>query len=106
MQESTEKSVAGLLYITSLFFPVIAPLIIWLIKKDESPFIDFHGREYFNFLISYTVYSIVAGISVIILIGFILLPIVGLSAIIFTIIAAIKAFDGQTYRIPFVFRIL
>jgi uncharacterized Tic20 family protein len=94
------------IYVLSIFFPVIAPLVIWLIKKDESSFIDYHGREYFNFLISYTVYLFVAGISTIILIGFVLLPLIGLMLIVFTIIAAIKAYEGNQYRFPLIFRLI
>ncbi|CAM3983506.1 DUF4870 domain-containing protein [Lederbergia lenta] len=106
MENSTERTLATVIYVSSFFTAVIGPLIIWLIKKDESSFIDYHGREYLNFLISYTVYGIVAAISMIVLIGFILLPIVGLLGFIFTIIGAIKAYEGQAYRIPFIFRVL
>src|SRR3954471_7707150 len=106
MVNSEERLLAAGIYVLSIFFPVIAPLVIWLIKKDESSFIDYHGREYFNFLISYTVYLTVAGISMIILIGFVLLPIVGVMLFIFTIIAAIKAYEGNEYRFPLIFRLI
>ena len=106
MDHQNDRIFAAGIYISSFFFPLLGPLIIWLIKKDDSSFVDFHGREYFNFFISYTIYLIISGILIIVLIGFILLPIVGLFATIFTIIGAIKAFDGQIYRIPFVIRFL
>ncbi|MFL6561279.1 MAG: DUF4870 domain-containing protein [Bacillus sp. (in: firmicutes)] len=106
MVNQDERLFAAGIYVLSIFFPVIAPLVIWLIKKDESSFIDYHGREYFNFLISYTVYLTVAGISMIILIGFVLLPIVGVMLFIFTIIAAIKAYEGNEYRFPLIFRLI
>jgi uncharacterized protein len=106
MVNNDERLMAAGIYVLSIFFPVIAPLVIWLIKKDESSFIDYHGREYFNFLISYTVYLTVAGISMIILIGFVLLPIVGVMLFIFTIIAAIKAYEGNEYRFPLIFRLI
>jgi uncharacterized protein len=106
MVNNDDRLMAAGIYVLSIFFPVIAPLVIWLIKKDESSFIDYHGREYFNFLISYTVYLTVAGISMIILIGFVLLPIVGVMLFIFTIIAAIKAYEGNEYRFPLIFRLI
>lgn len=106
MVNNDERLFAAGIYVLSIFFPVIAPLVIWLIKKDESSFIDYHGREYFNFLISYTVYLFVAGISTIILIGFVLLPLVGLMLFVFTIIAAIKAYEGNQYRFPLIFRLI
>jgi uncharacterized Tic20 family protein len=106
MVNNDERLLAAGLYVLSILFPVLAPLVIWLIKKDESSFIDFHGREYFNFLISYTVYFIVAGISTILLIGFVLLPVLGLMLFVFTIIAAIKAYEGNEYRFPLIFRLI
>ncbi|MBM7716375.1 DUF4870 domain-containing protein [Siminovitchia sp. FSL H7-0308] len=103
---SNERTLATAIYVTSFFSALIGPLIIWLIKKEDSAFIDFHGKEYLNFFISYTVYSIVASLMMFILIGFILVPIIAILYIVFTIIAAVKAYNGEIYRIPLVFRIL
>ncbi len=103
---SDERLLAMLIYVTSFFTTIIGPIIIWLVKREESAFIDFHGKEYLNFIISYTVYGIVAAITMIILIGFVLAPIVGVAAVVFTIIAAVKAFNGELYRIPLIFRII
>ncbi|HEY2420712.1 MAG TPA: DUF4870 domain-containing protein [Neobacillus sp.] len=106
MVKNDDKMFAALIYVLSLFFPVIAPLIIWLIKRDESSFVDFHGKEYFNFLISITIYSIASGILTIILIGFVLLGILGIGALVFTIIAAVKAYEGNEYRFPLIIRFI
>ncbi|MBM4761991.1 DUF4870 domain-containing protein [Bacillus sp. B15-48] len=106
MPSNEERLLATAIYAISFFTAFIGPLVIWLVKKDESSYIDYHGREYFNFFISYFVYSVVSGILVVILIGFLLLPIVGLLGVVFTIIGAIKAYEGEEYRIPFIFRIL
>lgn len=103
---SDERLLAAAIYIVSFFFPLLGPLIIWLIKRNESDFIDYHGREYLNFFISYTVYGVIGFLLIFILIGFLILPLLGLLAVIFTIIGAVKAFDGVKYRIPFIFRIL
>lgn len=101
-----ERLLAMLIYVTSFFTTIIGPIIIWLIKREESSFIDFHGKEYLNFIISYFVYGTIAGITMLILIGFILAPIVAVAAFVFTIIAAVKAFNGERYQIPFIFRII
>ncbi|MDR7239475.1 DUF4870 domain-containing protein [Neobacillus drentensis] len=106
MVNNDERLMAAGIYVLSIFFPVIAPLVIWLIKKDESSFIDYHGREYFNFLISYTVYFFVSGILTIILIGFVALAVLGVMLFVFTIIAAIKAYEGNEYRFPLIFRLI
>ncbi|MCR2820152.1 DUF4870 domain-containing protein [Lederbergia panacisoli] len=106
MGDQNERIFAAAIYITSFFSTFVGPLIIWLLKKDDSSLVDFHGREYLNFLISYTIYLIGAGVLCIVLIGFLLLPVIGLLMTIFTIIGAIKAFDGQAYKIPFTIQFL
>ncbi|MBY0145999.1 DUF4870 domain-containing protein [Neobacillus niacini] len=106
MVKSEERMLAAILYVVSLFFPLIGPLVIWLLKKDESSFINYHGREYFNFFISYTVYSVISGILVFLLVGIFLLWILGIMALVFTIIAAVKAYEGNEYRFPLVFRVI
>jgi len=106
MPSQEERVLAAILYVASFFTIFIGPLIIWLIKKNDSAFIDYHGKEYFNFLISYTVYTVVSIILMIVLIGILTIWLVGVYVFVFTIIAAVKAYEGDTYRIPFVFRLI
>lgn len=106
MSNSDERLIAMLIYLVSFPFPILGPLVIWLIKKDDSDFIDYHGKEYFNFFISYSIYAIISTILIILLIGLLLIWIVGIMAIVFTIIAAIKAYKGEKYRFPFIFRLI
>ncbi|WP_078553947.1 DUF4870 domain-containing protein [Bacillus alkalicellulosilyticus] len=106
MSEKDERMFAMLIYVISFFTALIGPLVIWLLKKDESEFIDYHGREYFNFFISYIIYGVIASILILLLVGLLILPIIGVAALIFTILAAVKAYEGERYRIPFIFRFL
>ncbi|WP_226038138.1 DUF4870 domain-containing protein [Aquibacillus saliphilus] len=106
MSTKDERLYAMLIYLLSFPFPILAPLIIWLMKREESEFVDYHGKEYFNFLISYTIYFTVSGILVLLLIGIVLLPVVGIMLFIFTIIAAVKSYGGEEYRIPLIFRFI
>lgn len=104
VENKDDHLLACLIYVTSFFTTIIAPLIIWLIKKDESDLVDFHGKEYFNLFLSYTIYGIVSGILMIVIIGFILAPIVAILLFIFTILGAIKAYQGEYYEFPLVIR--
>lgn len=104
--KNDERVLAAALYGISIPFPVLGPLVIWLIKKDESSFIDYHGKEYFNFLISYFIYTVISGILTIVIIGIFLLWVIGIMAIVFTIVAAIKAYEGEKYQIPWIFRLI
>ena len=79
---------------------VLGPLVIWLIKKEDSPFIDQQGKNALNFQISMTIYFIVAGLLCLILIGFLLLPALAIFSLIMVIIATIKASDGETFEYP------
>lgn len=106
MPSNDDRLFAALIYVTGIFTTIIGPLIIWILKKDQSPFVDYHGRQYFNFIISYFIYGVVAGVLILVVIGAILLPIIGIAGFVFTVIAAIKAYEGSKYRIPFILRIL
>ncbi|MBU9712611.1 DUF4870 domain-containing protein [Evansella tamaricis] len=106
MEEKDERLLAMVIYLISFFFPLIGPLVIWLIKKNDSDYIDHHGREYFNFLISFTVYYIIGFILTFVLIGILVLIVLGIATIVLTIIAAIKAYEGDRYRFPLIFRLL
>jgi uncharacterized Tic20 family protein len=85
---------------------IIAPLIIWLVKKDQSWFVDDQAKEALNFQISMTIYAIISGILVIVLIGIALLIILYVVGVILIIIATIKANDGYQYRYPLTIRLI
>jgi uncharacterized Tic20 family protein len=88
------------------FGHILGPLIIWLIKKDEMPFVEDQGKEALNFNISMTIYMLVAIFLVFVVIGFILIPILAVFGLVFTIIAAVKANDGIVFRYPITLRLV
>ena len=85
---------------------IIAPLIIWQVKKDDMPFASDQGKECLNFQISMLIYVIISAILIIILIGVAFLVILYVMNIILTIIAAIKANEGVPYRYPLTMRFI
>jgi len=97
---------AAFIPIIPAFGCIIGPLVIWLLKKEEFPFVDKHGKEALNFQISMFIYAFIAGLLCFVIIGFFLLPIVILTDIILLIVAAIKANDGQDYRYPLTIRLI
>ena len=96
--------VGGLLPILPVLGSIIAPLIIWQIKKDDFAFVDEQGKEAVNFQISVLAYAIVAGLLCFACIGFGLLVVVYILDVVFLVIAAIKANDGVHYRYPLTIR--
>ena len=88
------------------FGNIIAPLVIWMIKKEEYPLVNDQGKEAINFQISMTIYIIASIILIFLVIGIPLLIILGLFSLIVVIIASIKANEGEKYRYPFTIRFL
>ena len=87
-------------------FHILGPLVVWLAKRGDSPEIDAHGKEALNFQISVLIYNIVAGVLCLLLIGFALLAILHILNVVFVIIAALKASEGQLYRYPLTIRLI
>ena len=86
------------------FGNIIAPLIVWLLNKDESPFVDDQGTESLNFQISITIYMVVAGLLCFIFVGIPILIGLVIFDLIVVIKAAIKANQGECYRYPLTIR--
>ena len=85
---------------------ILGPLIIWQVKKDEMPFAADQAKEALNFNITMAIAGVVAWLLVFVLIGFLLLPLIGIAWIVLTILAAIKANGGEAYRYPFALRLI
>jgi uncharacterized protein len=105
------SSLVGLLGVP--FGNILAPLIVWLLKRHESLGVDAHGKESLNFHISWTIYGMIIGavaaILWIVLIGLAFIPvlIIGwIAMIVLTIIASVKASNGELYRYPLTIRFL
>jgi uncharacterized Tic20 family protein len=87
---------------------VIVPLIIFLIKKDDY-FVYDHAKQAMIAQLVIFVAGAVVGLLSMILVGFLLMPLLALGGIILfvtSIIASIKAFDGEYYRYPFIQKIV
>jgi len=85
---------------------LIGPLIVWLVKRGDSPEIDAHGKESLNFQISMLIYDAIAALLCIILIGIPILIILWVLNTVLVIIASIKASEGKLYRYPFTIRFI
>ena len=86
----------------------LGPLIVWQMKKHEVPSVVIHGKAALNFQITVFLATFALAIMAFILsffcIGFLLFPLVVLipiAGLVFTIIAGVKANDGQVYKYPF-----
>lgn len=93
---------AGVLPIVPLIGCLLGPLIVWLLKKNEFPFVDEQGKEVVNFQITMLIYLAIGALLIPLCgIGVPVMIAVGVVDAIFLIIAAIKANDGYHYRYPY-----
>ena len=95
---------AHLIALSGIIVPIVGniggPLIIWLMKKDQSPFVDDQGKESLNFQIWVLIVALLLSPTICIVIGFFLLPALGIAAAVLSVIAGIKANEGVAYRYP------
>jgi len=83
---------------------LLGPLIVWLVKKDDHPFIDEQGREALNFQITMFIALLASALLALVVIGFLLLAVVAVLMVVFPIVGAVRANDGQHFRYPLTIR--
>ena len=88
------------------FGNIIGPLLVWQFKKDLGSFVEQNGKEAVNFQITVAIAAVVCMMLIFAVIGALLLPVLGLTWLIFTIIAGVKANDGIAYRYPLTIRFI
>ena len=105
MPTEDEKTWGMLAHVSALLagligFPFLGPLIVMLTKGKESAWVEAHAKEALNFQILATAVLWLSVVSMACLVGFVIAPLVGLAVLIFTILAGIKAYNGEVYRYP------
>ena len=88
------------------FGTIIGPLVVWQMKKEQMPFVAEQGREALNFQITVGIAFLVSALLSVIIIGFLLMPIIGIGALILTIIAGLQANQGNHYEYPINWRLV
>ena len=98
-----DKTWALLAHLSILVVSVIGPLVIWLIKKDNAPFVEDQAKEALNFQLSVLLVVLVSGATCV------LSPLAVVAAVggtVYAIIAAVEAYKGTLYRYPYTFRMI
>jgi uncharacterized Tic20 family protein len=106
MSDSDQRMWAMLAHLGGILFGFIPSLIVWLVHKDKSRFVEEQAKEALNFQITVAIGMIVSSILSLILIGFVLMAIIGIADLILCIIAGLAANKGEAYRYPFALRLI
>ncbi|MPZ96189.1 MAG: DUF4870 domain-containing protein [Propionibacteriales bacterium] len=89
-----------------LLIGFLAPLIVMILVDKRSAFARQQAVEALNFQLSFLLYAIVAAFSLLLLIGLLLLPVVGVLWLVFMVIAAVRSSNGEPYRYPLTIRMV
>jgi uncharacterized Tic20 family protein len=100
MPTSDERLWATLAHLAILVVSIIGPLVIWLLKKEESRFVEDQAKEALNFQLSVLIVGLISTVTCVgpfvVLVG----------GIAFAILAAMEANKGVCYRYPYTFRLV
>jgi uncharacterized protein len=103
------SALAGLL----VGFNFVGPLVVYLVKRDDDPYVRQQAAEALNFNLSFFLYAIVAGIVTFVLtllvVGLLLIPVLiaaGVAWLVLVIVAAMKSNRGEAYRYPLTIRLV
>ena len=88
------------------FGNILGPLIVWLMKRAESPSVDAHGKEALNFQISMTIWVLLAAATFLIVVGVVLFPAAIATGVVLTVFGTVKASNGVLYRYPLTIRFI
>ena len=105
---SDEKTLGMLSHILTFVGGFVAPLIIWLVKKDDhnASFVTESAKESLNFQLTLFILSIICIPLIFIIIGIFLLWALGIADLVLVILATIRTNEGKLYRYPFNFRLI
>lgn len=101
-----DNNMAMLAHLLGIFTGFIGALVIWLIKKDDSPFVEDQGKEALNFQITVVLVYLIGGVTSCIVVGLIILPAAWIANLVLCIMGAVAASKGQAYRYPFAIRLI
>lgn len=106
LSDSDARTYATIAHAGNILFPAVAPLIMWLIGKDKSTFVDEEAKEALNFGILTVIVYVVSWILMFFFIGFLTYAAMFIVLLIFGIQGAMKANKGEHYRYPFSLRLI
>jgi uncharacterized Tic20 family protein len=94
-----DTTMAALTHLLALVTWILGPLVVYIVTEDE--FTKENSRNAINWQIAFTLYTVVSAILVLLLVGFLFLAVLGILNLVFCVVAAVKASDGEEWKYPF-----
>jgi uncharacterized protein len=88
------------------FGHLAGPLLVWLLKRNDYPQVEEHGKEALNFQLSMTIYALFALLLILVLVGIPLLIVLVIVDIVLVVVASVKASNGEPFRYPLTIRLI
>ncbi len=112
LQTGDEKQMGMFVHLSQLlgfiipFGGLVAPILLWQLNKEKMPALDAHGKAIANWMISSVIYFAVSAVLCLVLIGFLGILALVIMAIVFPIIGAVKANNGELWEYPLTIKFL
>ena len=82
---------------------LLGPLVIWLVKKETSPFVEDQAKEALNFQLTILVAALLLAVTCV---GAFLIPVVAVGGLVYAVIGGMASYRGEAYRYPYTFRMI
>jgi uncharacterized Tic20 family protein len=103
LSPSSERLLSVLIHLVGIPFEFFGPLVGWLIFKDQGRLVSHHSKESFNFGLTMLLSFVFLAVSIV---GLLVIWVIPIVFIIFRIIAAVKASQGEFYKYPLAIRFI
>ncbi len=96
-----DRTLAALAHASSLFASFLGPILFLILADDDDELVKQNAKNALNFQIVVFVALVISGLLTVVLVGFLLLPIIGVIDLVLVLIATVKANDGEVYKYPY-----
>ncbi|WP_144796555.1 DUF4870 domain-containing protein [Halorubrum depositum] len=96
-----DTTLAALSHASALVASFLGPLLFLVLADDDDELVKRNAKNSLNFQIVVLVAMIVSGLLTVVLVGFLLLPLIGLIDLVLVLMATLKANEGQVYSYPY-----
>ncbi len=106
LNPSDERMWALLAHLSGILFGVLGPLVIWLIQRERSAFVNDQGKEALNFQITALIGYCISAVLTVVLIGYLMIFAIAIAVLVLSIVAGLAAQRGEAYRYPLTLRLV